>query len=246
MIAAALAGALLWTPTLKTTWQYQLISPPKIPADLQPGVEAYIVDLFETPLATVSELKRRGLKPVCYFSAGSFEKWRPDAMKFPKEVLGQELHGWPGERWLDIRNPRLRIIMQSRLDLCRAKGFVAADADNVDGYTQASGFKITPAEQLAYNRWLAGEAHARGLAIGLKNDVGQIKDLVSDFDFAVNEECFQYKECEKMRPFIKAGKPVFHIEYKSPLEKFCPTTKGLGFYSVKKSLKLDSKVEVCK
>jgi hypothetical protein len=39
--------------------------------------------------------------------------------------------------------------------------------DNVDGFTNATGFPLTPVDQLTYNRFLAMEAHVRGLSIGL-------------------------------------------------------------------------------
>jgi hypothetical protein len=83
----------------------------------------------------------------------------------------------------------------------------------VDGYTNSSGFPLTALTQLDYNRFLAIEAHARGLAVGLKNDVDQIAQLVGDFDFAVNEQCNQYKECGGYDAFLKTGKPVFNAEY---------------------------------
>lgn len=110
-----------------------------------------------------------------------------------------------GEWWLDIR--RLDIlgpIMSNRLDLAKTKGCDGVEPDNVDVYTQVNsgGFKITYQDQLVYNRWLANEAHARNLSIGLKNDLDQIKDLVSYFDFAVNEQCWEYNECDTLQPFI--------------------------------------------
>ena len=77
--------------------------------------------------------------------------------------------------------------LPQRIQMCKDKGFVAIDPDNVDGYTNDSGFDLTAAEQLAYNRWLAATAHGMGLAAGLKNDLDQIPDLVGDFDFFVNE-----------------------------------------------------------
>jgi len=49
--------------------------------------------------------------------------------------------------------------------------------------------------------------------VGLKNDLDQINDLVTYYDFAVNEQCFQYNECDTLQPFIAAGKPVFSAEY---------------------------------
>ena len=83
----------------------------------------------------------------------------------------------------------------------------------MDGYTNDSGFDLSHADQLTYNRMLAAEAHVRGLAIGLKNDLDQVDDLVDDFDFAVNEQCFQYEECDLLAPFIDQGKAVLQAEY---------------------------------
>ena len=36
---------------------------------------------------------------------------------------------------------------------------------------------------------------------------------MGDFDFAVNESCVEYRECEALTPFIAQGKPVLHVEY---------------------------------
>lgn len=41
----------------------------------------------------------------------------------------------------------------------------------------------------AFNRMIARLAHERSLAVGLKNDVDQVEELVEDLDFAVNESC---------------------------------------------------------
>ena len=59
------------------------------------------------------------------------------------------------------------------MQMCTDKGFVAVDADNVDGYTNANGVGLRAADQLAYNTWLANTAHSLGLGIGLKNDLNQ-------------------------------------------------------------------------
>jgi hypothetical protein len=83
----------------------------------------------------------------------------------------------------------------------------------VDAYSNNSGFNLAYNDQLDYNRFLASEAHARGLSVGLKNDLDQVTDLLSDFDWALNEECFDWSECDLLLPFIQAGKAVFHVEY---------------------------------
>ena len=82
-------------------------------------------------------------------------------------------------------------------------------------------FHWTARDQLAYNRFLARTAHRLGLAIGLKNDLAQVKSLEPRFDFAVVEQCFEFDECRKLRPFLRAGKSVFAVEYNLPRSKFC-------------------------
>jgi len=49
-------------------------------------------------------------------------------------------------------------IVKARLDLCRSKGFDGVEFDNLDGYTNSTGFPLIAADRLAYNRFLAGEA----------------------------------------------------------------------------------------
>jgi hypothetical protein len=233
-----------WTPRPGTSWQIQYTGP----LELELDVMAYNLDLFNVPAETFARLRARGRKVICYFSAGSHEDWRPDAGRFPTSVLGRELVGWPGERWLDVRSPAVRELMRARLDLARQKGCDAVDPDNVDGHINATGFPLTAREQLDFNRFLATEAHARGLAIGLKNDVSQIVELEPFFDFAVNEECFQYGECERNLPFIQAGKAVFQIEYGSASlsTQVCPRANQLNLDTLIKNLSLDASRIACR
>ena len=65
------------------------------------------------------------------------------------------------------------------------------------------------------------------------------------YDFAINEQCAQYDECDALTPFIDAGKAVFHVEYSLTTSKFCPTTTALGFSSMRKHLDLDAWKEDC-
>lgn len=44
-----------------------------------------------------------------------------------------------------------------------------------------------------------------------QNTILQVKDLASSVDFAVNEECAQYNECQYYQPMRRAGKPVFNM-----------------------------------
>jgi Glycoside-hydrolase family GH114 len=125
--------------------------------------------------------------------------------------------------------------MTNRLDLARTKNCDGVEPDNVDGYTNDSGFPLTGADQLAYNRFLATEAHARDLSIGLKNDLDQVTELVDHFDWALNEQCVQYDECSLLSPFVAANKAVFGVEYieeerkTGPPATFCPQVNALDF-----------------
>jgi hypothetical protein len=175
-------------------------------------VNLYDIDLFDTPTDTIDELHKEGRKVICYFSAGSYEDWREDKNEFPQEAIGKKMADWD-ENWLDIRNKKVREIMKKRLDLAKIKGCDGVDADNVDGYTNDTGFNLTYQDQLKYNIFLAYEAHKRGLSIGLKNDLNQINDLSMYFDFAINEQCYEYNECNLLTPFVLQNKPVFNIEY---------------------------------
>jgi hypothetical protein len=233
---ASVTAQVAWRPGLVTSWQLQLTTP----VDQSVDAALYDVDLFDNDASVVAALHARGRRVVCYLSAGTWENWRPDASAFPAVVKGRG-NGWPGERWLDIR--RLDVlgpIMQARLDQCKAKGFDGVDPDNMDGYTNTTGFPLTAADQLQYNRYLADAAHARGLAVGLKNDLDQIPDLVSAFDWALNEQCFEYSECNTLLPFIQAGKPVFQVEYNRSPSRFCAQANALNFNSLRKHLSLDA------
>ena len=150
---------------------------------------------------------------MCYFSGGSFEEWRDDAGDFADAVLGKSLDGWEGERWLDIRTANVREIMAARLDIAALRKCDGVEPDNMDGYANDSGFDLTGADQLAFNRWMANAAHERGLFVALKNDVDQIRELEPYFDLQVNEQCHEFDECDLLSPFIAAGKPVFNAEY---------------------------------
>jgi hypothetical protein len=89
-------------------------------------------------------------------------------------------------------------------------------------------------------RALANQAHRRGLSAFLKNDLGQVKALVPYFDAALNEQCFQYSECGRLRPFVEAGKPVVGVEYGLAVGEFCPRANALNFNFLKKKLSLDA------
>lgn len=234
----------VWRPAPGTSWQWQLLGT----IDETLDVAMYDIDLFDAPKEVIERLHARRVKVICYFSAGSHEDWRPDATEFPTAVIGAPLEGWAGERWLDIRSAKVRSRMVARLDLARERGCDGVEPDNVDGYANSSGFPLTARDQLQFNRFLAKKAHARGLSIGLKNDLEQVAILEPSFDWALDEECMQFDECDRLQPFIAAGKAVFHVEYGDAAlaRKICPNANAREFDTLVKNLALDGARIACR
>ena len=79
----------------------------------------------------------------------------------------------------------------------------------------------------------------------LKNDLYQARALAPSFDFAVLEQCFQYRECARARPFLRAGKAVFDAEYALPASAFCADARRLGISAMRKRLDLGAWREPC-
>eukprot|EP00122_Pirum_gemmata_P014427 Pgem_evm1s13451 len=151
---------------------------------------------------------------------------------------------WSGETWLDITKLELlKQPMHARFKLAKDKGCQGLEPDNVDCYAHGancvSGKSVGELKsyQLAYNKWQTEAAHSLGLAIGLKNALGLVSDLVlggegrggeggrrliqpyysmaivSYYDFAVNESCPRFDECYYLKPFSDQGKAIFGTSY---------------------------------
>lgn len=231
-----------WKPTAGLNWQFQYTGT----MEYSVNAVAFNLDLFDTSAADIAALKAQGKKVVCYFSAGSVEDWRDDAVQFQASVVGNNYDGWAGEKWLDIRNHDVLLpIMQARIELAAQKGCDAVDPDNINGYENNTGFNLSYADQISYNKALADLAHAAHLAIGLKNDLNQVGDLLDYFDFAVNESCYTYHECHLLSPFIAANKPVVSIDYNTATNGFCARMAQLNMDGIKKHLNLDAWLHRC-
>jgi len=204
----------------------------------------YDIDLFDASASLVSSLHSKGRAVVCYFST-QYENWRPDASSFTSAVLGANLDDWPGERYADIRSAVVRNIMAARLDLALSKGCDGVEPDNVDGYANSNGLGLTANDQLDFNRFLANEAHKRGLSVGLKNDLDQVATLQPAFDWALNEQCNEFGECSYLNPFVTANKAVFGVEYTGSASSFCPNMVTSKFSWLLKDLDLGAKLTQC-
>lgn len=113
---------------------------------------------------------------------------------------------------------------------------------------------LTKEDSISFVTFLAEKAHSLNLSIGLKNAGDIIAAVLPVIDFSVNEQCVQYDEAAVFAAFIRAGKPVFHIEYpkemkskhvKHLLAKTDKAQAAAHFSTVLKSMDLDGWVQFC-
>lgn len=121
---------------------------------------------------------------------------------------------------------------------------------------------LTTNDSVDYMQYLSSIARPLNLTLGLKNARSIISAVLPLVDFSVNEQCAQYGECESFRPFIDAGKPVFHIEYpggdgdlaqsvessgfsEETKHKSCSAKGSDEFSTVLKKMALDGWVQYC-
>ncbi|KAE8441934.1 hypothetical protein EG329_004142 [Mollisiaceae sp. DMI_Dod_QoI] len=239
-----------WRPAAGTPWQIVLEYALN---DTSVNVPVYDIDLFTNPVSTIANLHAMNRSVICYFSAGSYEDFRPDSSNFTKDDYAKPLTGWPGEYWLNTNSSNVRNIMTARLDLAASKGCDGVDPDNVDGYDNDTGLDLTEETAVDYLTFLAIGAHSRNMSIGLKNAGGIVNATIDMLQWEVNEQCLQYSECDLFQPFLDTGKPIFHIEYPdagslvstSTVDQICNNTSANGFSTVLKNMDLDNWVESC-
>jgi endo-alpha-1,4-polygalactosaminidase (GH114 family) len=288
--SGAVGAQARWEPSPSDRWQYQLESSGRgrastggihvgicrVPHAGGPCVrpDVFDIDLYvdgqvsgnnhTINTAAVKAIHERGAHAVCYVSAGTAERFRPDYHKYVTfnrrhrhSLIGKPFsRRFPNEYWLNLKNDRGQrdFVLQrvkARTEKCARAGFDGIEYDVVDAYAQGrrvTGWRITAHHQLAFNRALARIAHRKGLSVGLKNDLGQVPRLEPRFDFAINEQCFQYHECANnpspgYRSFARAGKAVLQVEYEIAPSRFCARAARLGASSIKKAsdFSLDAK-----
>jgi len=234
----------VWQPEPGTSWFWDLsgsISPATVDANY---AQAYDFDLFTVSQETISYIHSLNRTAICYIDT-AYEPFRPDASQFPNKVLGHDMQGWPGQKWVDIRSSAVRNIMLARLKLAALKGCDAIEWDDVDCYKNNPGFRISATDQLNFNIFLAQNTHDYHMSVGLKNDLDQIDELVDFFDWALDEQCYQYGECDMLKPFIDQGKAVFGAEYQGSAKNICPYMNGLQYSWISTNTDLTGKVTKC-
>jgi endo-alpha-1,4-polygalactosaminidase (GH114 family) len=221
--------------------------------DIDPYVDHNIAGRYGYPFdtAAVEAIHASGRHVIGYVAVGDIERFRPDYQQFVDfdQRCGGCLIGnpfsktFPDEFWANLNNRYgqrdfMLQMIRARMDRVAAIGFDGIETDIMDAYANGeryTGWDVSYRTQLDYNIALADMAHADGLSIALKNDGGQISDLVGYFDYAINEQCFQYSECRAWRAFVADGKPVFQAEYRVDPSTFCPKANSWDFNSILKS-----------
>ena len=250
----------LWSPTPNSnlTWDWRIGDTPD--PESSTYYDVYDIDLFDNSAEDIAAFQARGMTVICYFSAGTYEGWRDDWQEYFSFITTDSYSGdeapfagnmsdWD-ERWLDVREIELlEPIMRGRMAMAKDKGCDAVEPDNMDSYTNQSEVDpdgtLTAADQIAYNKAIAEWAHDEGLSVGLKNDVDQIDSLVDYFDWALNEQCYQYNECDGYQLFIDQNKAVFGVEYSGTTSSICEQANADGYYWLKKTLALTEYREGC-
>ena len=217
------------------------------------------------PSPVVQALHTSGKYSICYVEVGAYQQGFPDDSNFAASDYGNgaqqyAMQGWPGEYWFDISGfanyvpgdsstltgaaVNIAAALDKRIGWCSLEGQDALEPDDLDGYTNpgatgvaGGGWNLTQADSAGFERWLAYDAHAHGLAIFQKNDPANASANVSAFDGMIIEECNKYNDpCAGSggdgTPYLNAGKPVLNAEYAQDGEstsKFCTadTTAGI-------------------
>ena len=237
-----------FTPQMTFDWDLRS----ELPLNSQYNAEVVDIDAFDNSVELVKELHDQGKKVIAYISVGSVENWRSDAADFPASIIGNNYDGWDDEKFLDIRNINaLAPIMRARLDMIKEKGFDAVEPDNMDSYTNNTGFAITEQDVIRYSKWLAAEAHTRGLSIGQKNATELAEQLVDSFDWILLEDAFADNFEDEAQIYIAKNKAVFATEYTDEtsenefLNIICLKATTLNYTAILKQRELNNFVITC-
>jgi hypothetical protein len=210
------AGMPVTLPPAGTDWDYQLGGARPVPAHV--GIVER--DRHASPMA--------GKYNVCYVNgfqtqADESRFWRRHHWRLVLKDDGRPVvdSAW-GEWLLDTRTKAKRTALARILgrwtSRCAADGFDAVEFDNLDSFSRSHRL-LTRADNKRYAALLVRAAHAAGLAAGQKNWASWDGRAVG-FDFAVAEQCGQYRECTSYVDHY--GSHVLAVEYRAkPFRRTC-------------------------
>ena len=227
------------------------------------------------PSPVVQAIHAAGHYSICYVEAGSQQLGFPDFSNFAPADYGNKarryaMKGYPGQWWFDVRGfknyvagnpstltgaaPNIAAGLGKRFQWCKLSGHDAVEPDDLDGYTNKSasgapggGWGLTQAQDAGFERWIAYQVHADGLAVFQKNDTANAPADTPLFDGAISEECNYYQDpCSgsggDWNTYLSAHKPVLNAEYTEDGEttsQFCSADNGAGIWGALFSSNLD-------
>ena len=215
------------------------------------------------PSPVVQAIHAAGHYSICYVEAGAYQVGFPDDSDFATADYGgtsdtaTQMQGYSDEHWFDLTGFRNYVAgnastltgaavniaagLDKRFAWCKLEGQDAVEPDDLDGYTNKAQSGVTPwgmtqADSAGFERWLAYDIHANGLAAFQKNDPANEPADASIFDGMIIEECNYYDDpCSgsggDATAYLAAGKPVLNAEYTQDGEttsKFCSADLTAG------------------
>jgi hypothetical protein len=214
----------------------------------------------------VRAIHAAGHYSICYVEVGAFQTGYPDNSNFAPADYGHrrkryQMQGYANEWYLDVAGFRnyvagdsstltgaavnIAAALAKRFGWCRLEGQDAVEPDDLDAYTNRSasgakggGWGLTKADDAGFERWIAYQTHADGLAVFQKNDPANEPADVSLFDGVITEECNYYDDpCAgpggDWNGYLARHKPVLNAEYRQDGEtiaQFCPADRRWGIW----------------
>ena len=200
-----------------------------------------------------------GAHAVCYVSAGTAEKFRPDYRQYlqvQQEASAGRLIGEPFSDRFSERRTGSNIGPEKHrkfvLDAASPSGrssaprpaSTASSTTTSSAYAQSrrnTGFRVKPSEQLAFNEALAedrplerpgGRPQERPGPAGASWSRASTSRSTSS---ASSTGSARTTPARLPLPSFDAGKAVFHVEYRQRPEEFCDEANALGVSAIKKS-----------
>jgi hypothetical protein len=215
------------------------------------------------PSPVVEAIHAAGHYSICYVEAGAYQVGFPDASDFATADYGgvgdtaTQMQGYANEYWFDLTGfanyvagepgtltgsaVDIATQLNKRFAWCGLEGQDAVEPDDLDGYANQAQSGVIPwgmtqADSAGFERWLAYDIHANGLAVFQKNDQANEPTDASLFDGMIIEQCNHDNDpCSgpggAASAYLAAGKPVLNAEYTDDGEttaQFCPADVAAG------------------
>ena len=235
-------GQTWWKPTPGTSWQIQLSES----IDTSVDATVFAFDIERVSVQIADSVHQRGGRLICRIAGGVGALDDPEVAALPPTAVGNVAYG--NTRWIDLRAASVVSLMAARIDRSRGLGCDAVGTTWLDGYGADTGLGLTESDASQFLVTVSELAHSKDLSIGLDNSVELAGTVVSSVDWAMNESCVKYTECDRLQPFTQAQKAVFHYELgdASKVASVCAETQSLGFSTIIKNVDVGVWRAVCK